>query len=381
MQALDRVADIETTYGGRYVQSIAGIDGSISSRHDWFYFVNGIEGDRSAAEVRLRSGDIEWWDYRSWAKQMRQPVVVGAFPEPFRHGTTVVTGAPGSRVRSELSRRLGGLLVAATSFTRPGTRVPRRVNGDGVSATLGVETARRLLRDPSPSVSGTRFREARAGSALFAAMGAAALLAEHWVSVAVIAAVLLAVCLAAPAGRRRFLYLTGAAITALSVFLLTPFVETIGSHPLWTGPTIPVVGTLDIRGRSSRRGRRGAPAAGRLARLRRLRAAARPRPAPRSVRAGRRSTLAVVLATRLVPTLERDAAGLIEALRGRGVAVAGARGHARLVSPLVAGSLERAYNLAESLEARGYGRPGRDARAPAVVGRGGVARSCRGQSC
>ena len=38
--------------------------------------------------------------------------------------------------------------------------------------------------------------------------------------------------------------------------------------------------------------------------------------------------------------------------------MAGARGHARLVSPLVAGSLERAYNLAESLEARGYGRPG-----------------------
>jgi len=78
----------------------------------------------------------------------------------------------------------------------------------------------------------------------------------------------------------------------------------------------------------------------------------------RSVRAGRRSALAVVLATRLVPTLERDAAGLIEALRGRGVAVAGARGHARLLSPLVSGSLERAYNLAESMEARGYGRPG-----------------------
>ena len=86
IQALDRVAEIETRYGGRYVQSIDGIEGSLSDRSDWFWFVNGIEGDRSAAEYRLHPGDIEWWDYRSWAKQMRQPVVVGAFPEPFLHG-------------------------------------------------------------------------------------------------------------------------------------------------------------------------------------------------------------------------------------------------------------------------------------------------------
>ena len=67
----------------------------------------------------------------------------------------------------------------------------------------------------------------------------------------------------------------------------------------------------------------------------------------------------MVLATRLVPTLERDAAGLREALRGRGVEL-----HpARLLSPLLAGSLERGLNLAESMEARGYGRPGRT-RAP-----------------
>jgi energy-coupling factor transport system permease protein len=69
----------------------------------------------------------------------------------------------------------------------------------------------------------------------------------------------------------------------------------------------------------------------------------------------RRSALAVALATRLVPTLERDAAGLAEAVRGRGVEVAGVRGHARLLSPLVAGSLERAANLAEAMEARGFG--------------------------
>ena len=66
----------------------------------------------------------------------------------------------------------------------------------------------------------------------------------------------------------------------------------------------------------------------------------------------------MALATRLVPTLERDAAGLVEALRGRGVEVTGVRGRARLMAPLLAGSLERALNLAEAMEARGYGRPG-----------------------
>jgi hypothetical protein len=86
MQALDRVTDIKTRYAGRFVQSINGIEGSMTARRDWFYFINGYEADRSAAEYRLRNGDVEWWDFRSWRKQMHVPVVVGAFPEPFLHG-------------------------------------------------------------------------------------------------------------------------------------------------------------------------------------------------------------------------------------------------------------------------------------------------------
>jgi hypothetical protein len=151
MQALDRVADIDTTYGGRYVQSINGIDGSLSAQRDWFYFVNGIEADRGATEVRLHAGDIEWWDYRSWRRQMRQPVVVGAFPEPFRHGTTVVRGSPRS-----LAGRLTELIhPSADGQTRnvirlvPGRGFHAELDGRGVAATLGIETARRLVQDPA----------------------------------------------------------------------------------------------------------------------------------------------------------------------------------------------------------------------------------------
>jgi hypothetical protein len=86
LQALDQEADVETRYGGRFVQSIKGIAGSLSAQQDWFYFLNGIEPDVGAAELRLRPGDVAWWDYRSWGERMQQPVVVGAFPEPFVNG-------------------------------------------------------------------------------------------------------------------------------------------------------------------------------------------------------------------------------------------------------------------------------------------------------
>jgi hypothetical protein len=86
LQALDQVADIETRYGGRFVQSIDGVEGSLAKQQDWFYFLNGIEPDVGAAEVRLHPGDVVWWDFRAWGEQMEAPVVVGAFPEPFLHG-------------------------------------------------------------------------------------------------------------------------------------------------------------------------------------------------------------------------------------------------------------------------------------------------------
>ena len=69
LQALERSAKISTRYGGRFVQSVNGLSGSITSRHDWFYYVNGIEGDRSGADYRLRDGDIAWWDYRDWGRR------------------------------------------------------------------------------------------------------------------------------------------------------------------------------------------------------------------------------------------------------------------------------------------------------------------------
>jgi hypothetical protein len=160
MQALDRVAELDTRYGGRFVQSIDGLGGSARKQQDWFWFVNGIEGDRSAVEYRLRPGDVEWWDYRSWKGQrIVQPVVVGAFPEPFLHGydgkvrPAVVLGT--GRAARELARvvrgRVGGDPSGANVIeVVPGTPVFRGTRRDdgSVRFVIGRRDALRLAADP-----------------------------------------------------------------------------------------------------------------------------------------------------------------------------------------------------------------------------------------
>ena len=196
-------------------------------------------------------------------------------------------------------------------------------------------------------------------AALLASLAAVSLIADRGWVVALIAAGLFLVCLKAPRSR-RWLYISGTLISALSVFLISPLVSHVGTHVIWEGPQIPVIGYLDVTSEEI-------AAAG----IQALRLAAVGLAFAvyvllldldrllQSAGFARRSVLAVGLATRLVPTLERDAAGVVEALRGRGVQVEGIRGRARLLSPVVAGSLERALTLAEAMETRGFGRAGR----------------------
>ncbi len=159
MQALDRKLDISTRYGGRFVQSINGVQGSVTSAHDWFYFVNGIEGDRSAAEVKLRDGDVEWWDYRSWqGGAMSVPVVVGAYPQPFtRASTSVVPIGVGDAAAKAIAKQVGGTLRSPTPTTNyivisskfPPDHVDIRRFRKGVQLELGSTVARRLAKDPT----------------------------------------------------------------------------------------------------------------------------------------------------------------------------------------------------------------------------------------
>ena len=200
-------------------------------------------------------------------------------------------------------------------------------------------------------------------AALLAALALVALMANALWVVAAITFILLVPCLRAPRARRRFLLGT-VAVSAGMVFVLWPWLQNTGSHPFWHGPIVPVLGELTVTREELR-----------LAALYALRFAAFGLASAAYVLLldhdrllgaaswARRSALAVALATRLVPVLERDAFALVEPLRGRGLEVEGVRARARLLSPLLAGSLERGLNLAEAMEARGFGRPGRT-RAP-----------------
>jgi len=85
LRFIDREADIETRYGGGFVQSIDGLAGGTDDgrRTDWFFYVNGIESPVGAAEVEVRAGDRIWWDHHDWTDVMRAPAVVGSWPAPF----------------------------------------------------------------------------------------------------------------------------------------------------------------------------------------------------------------------------------------------------------------------------------------------------------
>lgn len=114
MRALQSRRDVTTRFGGGFVQSIDGLAGEgTGGTEDWFFFVNGIESPKGAAEYDLSPGDVVQWDHRNWAETMDVRAIVGAFPEPFLHGLDAkrfpvrvecedVSSAPCERVKSTL---------------------------------------------------------------------------------------------------------------------------------------------------------------------------------------------------------------------------------------------------------------------------------------
>jgi hypothetical protein len=163
IRTVERKLRVTTRYGGRYMQSVDGISGSLGAQKDWFYFVNGVEGSVSAVDVKLRPGDVLWWDYRHWTgATMHIPVVLGAYPEPFLHGFDWVK--PGASVvcadralAGKIAKEVGGVVddsKTATNFIVIGGKLPPdtariRKFRTGVLLELGTAVARRLAADPT----------------------------------------------------------------------------------------------------------------------------------------------------------------------------------------------------------------------------------------
>lgn len=87
LRALESELPVKTSYGGGFVDGIAGIDGRTGGRPtDWFFFVNGIESEVGGADFLLSPGDRVWWDYRDWGEVMYVGSVVGSYPAPLTGG-------------------------------------------------------------------------------------------------------------------------------------------------------------------------------------------------------------------------------------------------------------------------------------------------------
>jgi hypothetical protein len=156
IRTIEKKLKVTTRYGGRYVQSIDGIEGSLDGQRDWFFYVNGKEGDRSAAEVTIHAGDVLWWDYRHWTPSTEHiPVIAGAWPHPFVDAPTSVVGADAAVV-GKLAKQVHGVVNAKRplrNFVVVGKFAPDHVAikpfRNGFVLELGPAIAKRLADDPS----------------------------------------------------------------------------------------------------------------------------------------------------------------------------------------------------------------------------------------
>ena len=88
LRLLAENAEVDTGYGGRFVDGIDGLEssfGAVSTEDaaDWFYWVDGVIADVGAADWKLRGGETVWWDYHRWADAMVVPAALHAFPRPY----------------------------------------------------------------------------------------------------------------------------------------------------------------------------------------------------------------------------------------------------------------------------------------------------------
>ena len=168
MRLLRSENDVKTRYGGNFVQAIDGLaGGGESGSADWFYFVNGIEAGKGAAEYELNPGDVVQWDYRNWRASMVR-ATVGPFPEPFLHGTEGrryptrvecedATAAACEDVKDKLER--AGVPATGASLGATGNQQVARVVVATWPRARELPTVRALEDDPGESGVFARFRD------------------------------------------------------------------------------------------------------------------------------------------------------------------------------------------------------------------------------
>jgi Domain of unknown function (DUF4430) len=73
MRALQTIADVETDDGGKFVTAIESVEQDTDKQLAWLFYVNGEMAEKGAAEIKLKAGDVEWWDLHNWEKNCPVP--------------------------------------------------------------------------------------------------------------------------------------------------------------------------------------------------------------------------------------------------------------------------------------------------------------------
>lgn len=169
MRLLKREADVETRFGGGFVQSIDGLSGKgADGTSDWFYYVNGIEADEGAADYEVSPGDVVQWDRRDWGENADVRAIVGAFPQPLLDGLggkrfpvrvecQDAEAAPCRDVKQTL--RDAGIPASGASLGAPGNQNVVRVVVADWDAARVLPTARLVELGPRRSGVFARFAD------------------------------------------------------------------------------------------------------------------------------------------------------------------------------------------------------------------------------
>lgn len=92
MRALEGVAEVETAYGGGFIEGIDGLRSRYrgglqeGEKVDWFFYVNGQMADVGAGAYTVHEDDWLVFDYHPWDYSMFTAFLAGCYPDPFLRG-------------------------------------------------------------------------------------------------------------------------------------------------------------------------------------------------------------------------------------------------------------------------------------------------------